>query len=239
MLSVHDVWDLCEDDKTLEYFTTLAASVYRTYVHVFIRWGLTESAALVLRPLSLDGLFDDGLSGAVETTLPTFDPVHQLNLLKFGVEPLEVPARTQNVSEHQDATKKASFIQQQVQIFWKTSTRSPSLTFQWCHGRLFWCKWSYLDPAVPETITASHLGVQRQTDNRKKECLMESDLMHAAFNCVWFQWYTSLPMPLRRVALSFFCLQRQKNQLNESTLSERCVLSRNLKGALCSLSEEI
>lgn len=71
--------------------------MYRTCVHVYIRWGLTESAALVLRPLSLDGLFDDGLSGAVETTLPTFDPVHQLNLLELRVEPLEVPARTQNV----------------------------------------------------------------------------------------------------------------------------------------------
>lgn len=50
---------------------------------------------------------------------------------------------------------------------WKKTTWTQSLTFQWCHRRLSWCKRSFLDPAVPETTTASHLRVDRQIKERE------------------------------------------------------------------------
>lgn len=58
---------------------------------------LTKPNALEQRPLPLDGLFDGSLSGAVETTLTTFDPVHQLDLLELRIESVKVP-------EHKDDT---------------------------------------------------------------------------------------------------------------------------------------
>lgn len=61
-------------------------------VYEFMCQRLTEPGSLKLFPLSLDGLFDDSLSGTMKTTLTTFDPVHQLNLLQFRAEPLQVPA---------------------------------------------------------------------------------------------------------------------------------------------------
>lgn len=59
---------------------------------------LTKSDAFILCSLSLNSLFDDSFSGSMETTLPTFDPIHQLNLFKFRIEPVEVPAQTKHVS---------------------------------------------------------------------------------------------------------------------------------------------
>lgn len=61
---------------------------------VHISRGLTQSVALILCSFSFDGLLDDILSGAMEATLPTFDPVHQLNLLEFRVKSVEVPEDT-------------------------------------------------------------------------------------------------------------------------------------------------
>lgn len=52
---------------------------------------LTQPRAIKLRPLSLYALFDGRFSGAVETTLTTLDPVHQLDLLELRVESVEVP----------------------------------------------------------------------------------------------------------------------------------------------------
>lgn len=58
-------------------------------------WELTKTDALELCPLSLDRLFDYSLSGAMETTLPTFDPIHELNLLDFGIKSVEIPEERQ------------------------------------------------------------------------------------------------------------------------------------------------
>lgn len=55
----------------------------------------TEPGSLELLPLSLHRLLDHSLSGTVETTLTTFDPIHQVDLLQFRVEPLQVPAEKQ------------------------------------------------------------------------------------------------------------------------------------------------
>lgn len=61
---------------------------------------LTKSDAFILCSLSLNSLLDDSFSGSMETTLPTFDPIHQLNLFKFRVKPVEVPAQTQHLLFH-------------------------------------------------------------------------------------------------------------------------------------------
>ncbi len=165
--------------------------------------GLTKSDALILCSFSLDGLFDDSLSGTMETPLPTFDPVHQLNLLEFRIKPLEVPAQTQEntkcsltVRRHkrQNAAQICTLFTRlqkclfshltykYVDVFQtlndqlqKTkSTQASSMTFQWCRRHPFWCKQSFLDPTVPETTTASHLWVESQTKKTDKLCLKES-----------------------------------------------------------------
>lgn len=58
---------------------------------------LTKSDAFILCSLSLNSLFDDSFSGSMKTTLPTFDAIHQLNLFKFRIKPVEVPAQTKHV----------------------------------------------------------------------------------------------------------------------------------------------
>lgn len=65
---------------------------------------LTKSDAFILCSLSLNSLFDDSFSGSMETTLPTFDPIHQLNLFKFRIKPVEVPAQAKHVLLHMKQT---------------------------------------------------------------------------------------------------------------------------------------
>lgn len=94
MLSIDDIWNLWKGKKRV-FSTTELVHVQSTCVYKFTCQSLTESNSLILRSLSLDGLFDDSLSGAVKTTLPTFDPVRQLDLFQFRVKPLEVSALKQ------------------------------------------------------------------------------------------------------------------------------------------------
>lgn len=203
MFSIHDVWDLWRGQNTGWW------SIFRHWMYacvcvqyVFIRWGLTKSNALILCSLSFDSLFDDSLSGTMETALPTFDPVHQLDLLQFRVKPLEIPAHTQGNTQtlrrHVPSDccsnihtihrlHKCFFSCFYMQIFYCISNQNDEwqkqnkfLTFQWCHRHLFWSKLSFLDPTDPETTTASHLRVEWQTHKRKRCCLMERDFILTA-----------------------------------------------------------
>lgn len=136
------------------FSNTLNSCTHSICVHLYHGWGLTEPDALIQRSLSLDGLLDDSLSGAVETTLPTFDPVHQFNLLEFRIKPLEVSTHTQ---VHK-TIKSRYFDGSQI---WNCDCQIIDYTFQQGHRLLFWSKFSFLDPTVPETTTASHLRFKR------------------------------------------------------------------------------
>lgn len=80
----------------IKCYPTLTLNMYTCAWICFLWRGLTKSYALILCLFTLDGLFDDSLSGTMETTLPTFDAIHQLNLFKFWIKPSQVPAQTQN-----------------------------------------------------------------------------------------------------------------------------------------------
>lgn len=82
-------------DKTMFFFlfpTTDIVHAQCISVNEFVCQRCTEPGSLELFPFSLDGLFDHSLSGTMKTTLTTFDPIHQIDLLQFRVEPLQVPA---------------------------------------------------------------------------------------------------------------------------------------------------
>lgn len=74
MLSIDDVWDLWKGQN--RDFPPMTRCMHRAYLSTSLCVRLTEPGSLVLFPLSLDGLFDDSLSGTMKTTLTTFDPVH-------------------------------------------------------------------------------------------------------------------------------------------------------------------
>lgn len=65
-----------------------------------------------------------------------------------------------------------------LNLNWQVTKATWSLTFQWCHMHLSWCKPSSLDLTAPETIAASHLGVMRQVTWREQ--LWRKDLILTA-----------------------------------------------------------